>query len=177
MLAPAGPGRRGPEIRFATTRSAGGVTPDHLRRLLARLDAERIRGELAFVSTRAPEPARAPTPAGASLAASWDDALAALPDDWSDLLVELELTSTDHVERGALLLSPVNPARHGGPTGLRFRCARRFGYGASPGMVRRCLTRLDDAPIRGRIRIVRALSDTKPVGTQGPVWYVGGKAV
>jgi hypothetical protein len=27
------------------------------------------------------------------------------------------------------------------------------------------------------LRILRVLSDTKPVGTQGPVWYVGGKVV
>ena len=175
LLAPASSGRRGHEVRFSVARRGGGPAPDLVRRLLARLDAERIRGELDVVETR--EAQRAPERARASLIDSWDEALAALPDDWTDLLVELELTSTDHLERGALLLSPVNPARHGGPTGLRFRCARLFGYGASAGMVRRCLARLDEASIRGRVRIVRALSDTKPVGTQGPVWYVGGKAV
>ena len=44
-------------------------------------------------------------------------------------------------------------------------------------MVRRCLERLDARGIEGRLTIIHALSDTKPVGTQGPVWYVGGKAV
>jgi hypothetical protein len=44
-------------------------------------------------------------------------------------------------------------------------------------MVRRCLARLDEEGIPGEVRIVLALSDTHPVGTQGPVWYVGGKAV
>ena len=44
-------------------------------------------------------------------------------------------------------------------------------------MVRRCLQRLDEEQIPGQIRIVRALSDTHPVGTQGPVWYIGGKTV
>jgi len=44
-------------------------------------------------------------------------------------------------------------------------------------MVRRCLQRLDDGGIPGELRILRVLSDTKPVGTQGPVWYVGGKTV
>ena len=52
-----------------------------------------------------------------------------------------------------------------------------FGYGASPGMVRRCLERIDEEGIPGRFDLLRALSDTKPVYTQGPVWYVGGKAV
>ena len=59
----------------------------------------------------------------------------------------------------------------------RFRCARAFGYGASPGMVRRSLERVDDERLPGTFRLLRALSDTKPVYTQGPVWYVGGKAV
>jgi hypothetical protein len=27
------------------------------------------------------------------------------------------------------------------------------------------------------VRVLRLMSDTHPVGTQGPVWYVGGKAV
>ena len=44
-------------------------------------------------------------------------------------------------------------------------------------MVRRCLERVDARGIEGRLAIVHALSDTKPVGTQGPVWYVGGKVV
>jgi hypothetical protein len=42
-------------------------------------------------------------------------------------------------------------------------------------MVRRCLERLDERNIRGQLRILRALSDTKPAYTQGPVWYAGGK--
>ena len=42
-------------------------------------------------------------------------------------------------------------------------------------MVRRCFQRLDDAGIPGELRVLHALSDTHPVGTQGPVWYVGGK--
>jgi hypothetical protein len=44
-------------------------------------------------------------------------------------------------------------------------------------MARRCLERLDDSGIPGQLRVLHALSDTKPVYTQGPVWYVGGRAV
>jgi hypothetical protein len=177
LLGPAGPGRMGRAIRFfATRRGVGGVGPEAVRRLLRRLDQERIAGALTLVSSdeAPPEPALS----RASLAAEWDAALAVLPSDWSDLLCELELTSSDHVERAALLVAPVNPVQQGtGRPGFRFRCAHSFGYGASAGMVRRCLERLDDAGIPGEVRIVRALSDTHPVGTQGPVWYVGGKAV
>jgi hypothetical protein len=97
----------------------------------------------------------------------------------SDLYAELELASSDYLERAALLLAPANPARWkaGSRPVYRFRIASRFGYGASAKMARRCFERLDEEAIRGRLRVLWALSDTKPVYTQGPVWYVGGSAV
>jgi hypothetical protein len=61
-----------------------------------------------------------------------------------------------------------------GRSALRFRVARRFGYGASPEMTHRCLERLDSEDISATLNIVHALSDTDNVGTQGPVWRVGG---
>jgi len=176
LLAPAGPGSIATTIRFYVTRSGAGVGPEAVRRMLRRLEEEGIRGTLALVSSD--EAAPAPVLARASLAADWDAAIGVLPADWSDLLCELELTSSDHVERAALLIAPVNPVQGDtGRPGFRFRSAHTFGYGASSGMVRRCLARLDEDGIPGEVRIVRALSDTQPVATQGPVWYVGGKAV
>lgn len=175
LLGPAGPGRRGTAIRFYVARGGTGVGPEAVRRMLRRIDTERIGGTLVLVSSEEAPPE--PTISRPSLAAEWDAALAVLPSDWSDLLCELELTSTDHVEPGALLLAPLNPVQGTGRPGFQFRCASGFGYGASPGMVRRCLARLDEAGIPGEVRVLRALSDTHPVGTQGPVWYVGGKAV
>ena len=44
-------------------------------------------------------------------------------------------------------------------------------------MTRRCLERVDEEQIRGELRILRVLSDTDPVATQGPVWYVDGRSV
>ena len=176
LLAPAGPGSIGKTIRFYVTRSGTGVGPEAVRRMLRRLHEEGIRGKIQLVSSD--EAAPAPALARASLAADWDAAIGVLPADWSDLLCELELTSSDHVERAALLIAPVNPVQADtGRPGFRFRSAHTFGYGASSGMVRRCLARLDEDGIPGEVRIVRALSDTHPVATQGPVWYVGGKAV
>jgi hypothetical protein len=68
----------------------------------------------------------------------------------------------------------LNPSQSTGATpGFRFRCASERGYGASAGMVARCLARLDEAGITGRVRITRALSDVHPVGTQGPTFVVG----
>jgi hypothetical protein len=177
LLGPINPSRRGKQLRFYTARRGAGHRPDFLLRLLGRLDAERIEGELELVSTGKPEPAAPPEVVRPTLAVAWDAALAALPSDWSDAYAEVELRSSDHLDRAALLLSPLNPARSGGKPGFRFRVARRFGYGASPEMARRCFERLDAEGIRGEVRILRALSDTRPVQTQGPVWYVGGKAV
>jgi hypothetical protein len=175
-LTPLMPGRNGSEIRFYTARRGAGASPDAVRRSLRGLDREGIRGELELVSAAQPEPGVLAVER-ASVAEAWDVALAALPPDWSDLYAEIELMSTDQLERAALLLAPVNPARYGGKPALRFRVARRYGYGASPEMTRRCLERLDSEGIPGQLRILRVLSETDPVYTQGPVWYVEGKAV
>ena len=177
LLAPINPGRGGKQLRFYTARRGAGHRPDLVRRLLSRLDSERIEGDLELVSSGKPEEAAPQGPVRPTLAATWDAAVAGLPTDWSDAYAEVELRSSDHLERAALLLSPVNPSRFGGKPGFRFRTARRFGYGVSPEMARRCFERLDAERIRGTVRILRALSDTRPAATQGPVWYVGGKAV
>jgi hypothetical protein len=175
LLGPASPGRTGTSIRFQSTRGGTGVGPEAIRRMLRRIDADRIGGTLTLVgcSEAPPEPVFA----RASLAADWEAALAVLPSDWSDLLCEVELTSSDHIDRAALLLAPINPIQVTSGHGFAFRCAHSFGYGASAGMVQRCLTRLDDEGFPGAVRVLRALSDTHPVGTQGPVWYIGGKPV
>jgi len=76
-----------------------------------------------------------------------------------------------------LLAAPLNPSRPEKQIGLEFRVARSSGYGASPQMTRRCLARLDEAGVGGDVEILRALSDTQHVSTQGPVWYVGGKVL
>ena len=175
LLGPANPGRARGELRLAATRGAGPSGAEALRRHLRRVDEAGVRGTLTLLGTSEtprPEPVAAPT-----LEAAWEEALATLPPDWSDLHCELTIDSTDQLARVALLLSPVNPLRDGRRAALRFRSARRFGYGASPEMVRRCLARVDADGINGGVAILRALSDTHNVATQGPVWYVEGKAV
>ena len=175
LLGPANPGRHGKVVSFAAARRGVGSSPDLLRRLLARLDREGIAAKLELVGVDEPTAAAAVGPP--SLAAQWDRLTRDLPDDWSDVYAEIVVASSDYLERAALLLSPVNPARDSDRSAFRFRVARVFGYGASDEMTRRCLERLDSENIRGTLRILRALSDTKPVYTQGPVWYVGGRAV
>jgi hypothetical protein len=175
LLGPAAPGRFGKVIRFTSARRGAGVGPQGILRMLQNLDDEGIEGDLELLASG--EPVDTPPAGRPTLAGSWDDALAALPSDWSDLYCELELRSSDYLDRAALLLAPVNPARYGRTPGFRFRVAATSGYGASPGMTHRCLERLDAEDIRGEVRVLRALSDTHHVWTQGPVWYVGGRSV
>jgi hypothetical protein len=175
LLGPAAPLRSGRTIRFFTGRRGAGIGPDAITRLLRRLDREGIEGMLELAGSE-DAPAE-PHISRATLAASWDAALAVLPSDWSDLYVEVELRSGGQFDRAALLAAPLNPLRTAHAPGFRFRCARNFGYGASPAMTRRCLARLDEETIEGRLRILHALSDTHPVGTQGPVWHVAGRTV
>jgi hypothetical protein len=175
LLGPANPGRLGKSVLFTAARRGPGLAPDAARRLLRRLDDEQIRGKLWLVdATEAPEEQLRERP---SLRRGWTNALAGLPADWSDLYAEVRLDSSDYVERAALFLSPLNPARYGGVAGLRFRCARRFGYGVAPEVAARCFERCDEEGITGSMEILRVLSDTDPVQTQGPVWYVGGRSV
>lgn len=175
LLGPAGPGRMGDALRLAIHRAGGGVGPDQAAKLFGKLDGERIRGTLAVAAVA--ERREAPAAPRGSVAGAWRTALSGLPRDWSDLYCELELTSSDHLDRGALLVAPINPARVPGRSAFRFRVAQSFGYGASPEMTERCFERLDEEGIPGRPAILHVLSDTRNVDTQGPVWRVGGKAV
>jgi hypothetical protein len=170
LLGPLGPGHVGNRVQLTVARQGGDL--ERLRRLLARIDRERIRGQLELVtfSAAVPEPGDAPV-SWPGLEEAWLAAVAALPDDWSDLYAEVELSSSDHLEPGALRLAPLNPSRPDRGLAFKFRVARSFGYGASSGMARRCLARLDEEGIKGRLLILWALSDTKAVATQGPVRY------
>ena len=170
LLAPLAPGRVGRRLQFTLPRAGG--RPDLLRRLLARIDDEGIAGWLDLVTHSAKvsqvQESRVSWPA---LEESWLTAVAALPEDWSDLYAEVELSSSDFLEPSALRLAPLNPSRPDRGLAFRFRVARSFGYGASSEMTRRCFARLDEDGIKGRLAILWSLSATKAVATQGPVWY------
>jgi hypothetical protein len=174
LLGGANPLRHGDSLRLFVSRS-GGFGPEALRRALLRLDRQGIGGTLELAGVKEEPTAAAAAPA--TVASQWKAALATLPADWSDMHAELVLRSSDHLERAALLAAPLNPTRPPGTIALRFRVARRFGYGVSAPMARRCLERLDEEGIGGELRVLRVLCDTDAVATQGPVWRVGGKAV
>jgi hypothetical protein len=171
-------------LSFRVASDGSGPSTAQAERVLELLDREGIEGPIELAATTRAETGEAPAPATTRarpvprrLPEAWDAAVATLPADWSDLLAEVELDSSDYLERAALHLAPLNPGRDGDRLALRFRCARTTGYGASPGMVRRCLERCDGSGIVGHVQALRVLSDTRPVQTQGPVWQISGRTV
>jgi hypothetical protein len=182
ILAPATPGRSGRTFTLYLhgPGSRDGASPELARRVVSRLGAEGIRArvrlgghEAGSDEARPAEPVRP----RATLAGSWDTLLRRLPPDWTDLYAEIELDSTDYLERGALLLAPVNPTRAAGAPAFRFRSASTKGYGVASIMARRALQRLDEEGLSGQVRVLRVLSDTSSAFTQGPVWREGGRSV
>ena len=182
LLGPVNVGHVGHELAFTIRRTGSAAGPQTARRLFARLDDARIwceleQGAVADAGDRPSPPADVPSRAPDALAEQWDRALEDLPRDWSDLLCVLGLESSALVPRAALLTAPINPTRDPENVGFTFRCARRAGYGVSPAMARRCFERLDAEGIAGTVAVLRTLSDTDNVATQGAVWYVGGKVL
>ena len=176
LLGPAQPYRAEPTVLRLTVALDGSSTgPTGINRLLARIDDARIGGKLVTAGSES-APARAEREL-TSLVQSWDTAVAGLPADWSDLFCELELLSSDYIERAAVLCIQMNPRRDGARSAMRFRVAHTAGYGAAPGMVRRCLERCDEESIRGSVQVLRALSDSHLAATQGPVWLDAGRTV
>jgi len=165
-------------LAFRVATDGSGPTAAVAARALELVDRDGIAGTLELQSSVAAAPSavaeRAPE---ATLPESWAAALATLPADWSDLLGEVDLGSSDYLERAALHLSPINPRRDGTRLAFHFRCARQVGYGASPEMVRRCLERCAAESIAGSVEVLRVLSDTHSTQTQGPVWQISGRTV
>jgi hypothetical protein len=173
MLGPATPYRSAPTVLLFTVAKDGTATsPANIVRLLANVP----NGTLSLSGSQAaaePVETREVLP----LTEAWDRALAGLPADWSDLHAEIQLTSTDFIERAAVFCIQCNPRREGTRAAFRFRAARLAGYGVAPEMARRCFERCDGAGITGRIEILRVISGSRHVGTQGPVWLSAGKTI
>lgn len=181
VLGPMNAGKVGSKLVFHVRRAGGAQAPAAARRLFRRLDESRTWCNLEQSGVTAATPVVSVLSATAGdvvpVAESWDAALAPLPSDWTDLLCELELGSSDYLDRAALLCAPMNPTRDASRLVFTFRCSGRSGYGVSPTMARRCFERLDHDGISGSTRILRVQSDTDNVDTQGPVWLVGGRTL
>ncbi len=171
-LGPTGPYRVSATVlQFSVARDGSALGPQGVARLLARIPV----GVLSLSNSQAA--VRSAEREETTLVESWDAALADLPADWSDLYAEVEFTSSDHIEPAAVLCVQMNPRRDGSRAAFAFRAAQRAGYGVAPGMARRCFERCDERGIRGSIKVLRVLSDTHLVATQGPVWLAGGKTL
>ncbi len=171
-LGPTGPYRVSPTIlQFSVARDGSALGPQGITRLLARIP----KGTLTLSNSQASP--KLEEREITSLVEGWDAALAGLPSDWSDLYAEIEFTSSDYIEPAAVLCIQMNPRRDGTRAAFNFRAGRQAGYGVAPGMARRCFERCDEKGIRGSISVLRVLSDTHLVATQGPVWLSGGKTL
>ncbi len=175
VLGSMSPGRVGDTLVLHVRRSGGTNGADAARRVFARLDRDRVwcvleRGEASIA-----EPVAATT--GASLVEQWDELLDTLPGDWSDLLCELRVDSSELLPGASLRCAPLNPTRDHDIVGFVFRCARVAGYGVSPGMARRSFEGLDADGIGGSVSLRRLLSESGHTATQGPVWVVGGRTL
>ena len=147
MLGPLSAGRVDGVLAFQVTRAGGAAGPEAAQRLFGRLDEQRVwcRSPVARCARRNRPRSRRRR----SVAQSWDDALATLPEDWTELLCQLEISGSDLLPRAALLCAPINPTRDRDSIGFVFR-AGRVGYGVSTVMARRCFERLDEEGIAAR---------------------------
>ena len=173
LLGPAGPYRAEPTVLlFTVARDGTATSPDGIVRLLRRVRA----GTLTLSGSQA-SPQTTATRAVGTLTGAWDTAVASLPPDWSDLYAEFQLGSTDYIERAAVLCVQMNPRRDGERAVMRFRCARTKGYGVAPEMARRCFSRCEAEGIHGTVTVLRVISDSRHVATQGPVWLSSGQTL
>ena len=93
------------------------------------------------------------------LADIWDEIVGSLPDDWSDLEVDLRILDEDHYIDAAVFLTLCNPqpySKH--DWHWRIICAHNFGHAAAPSAVRTSLKLLDEAEIAGEIAVRKVTS-------------------
>ncbi len=177
ILGSMSPGLVEDEIALTVGRLEGSSGPQAARRLFGTLDNARVWCALRQEGVVGEDVSMPSTAASQPVAAAWDAVLATLPSDWSDLLCRLEIDSSDELPRTALLCAPLNPTRAGQELAFTFRCGRQAGYGVAPSMARRCFERLDEENLPGRVEVLRLLSQTDNVDTQGATWVVGGKVL
>ena len=85
-------------------------------------------------------------------APTWDEILAALPEDWTDLELDLRIEDESRYVDAATYLVTCNaqPYSHH-DWHWRLLVAHRFGHAAAPEVVHATLKLLDDAGIRGEL--------------------------
>jgi hypothetical protein len=88
------------------------------------------------------------------LAEEFSEIVEALPDDWTDLELDLRIADETRYVDGAVLLSQVNAQPYSrADWHWRINVAHRFGHAAAPETVRGILAKLDREGIRGEMRV------------------------
>jgi len=89
-----------------------------------------------------------------SLSDTFQEIVAALPDDWTDLELDLRIADESRYVDGAVLLSQVNAQPYSrADWHWRINVAHRFGHAAAPETVRGVLAKLDREGIEGELRV------------------------
>jgi hypothetical protein len=95
----------------------------------------------------------------APLADLFDEITGSLPDDWSDLELDVRIHDEERYIDAACLMVVCNAqpySRH--DWHWRVLCAHRFGHAAAPSAVRTSLKLLDEAGIDGELAVRKVIS-------------------
>lgn len=98
------------------------------------------------------------------LADTFRTVLASMPDDWTDLELDLRIRDEQRYIDAAVYLVTCNAqpySRH--DWHWRLLCAHRFGHAAAPSAVMTALTLMDEAGIEGEIAVREVRSGRAPV--------------
>jgi hypothetical protein len=89
-----------------------------------------------------------------ALAADFEQIVGSLPDDWTDLELDLRIADESRYVDGAVMLSQVNAQPYSrADWHWRINVAHRFGHAAAPETVRGVLAKLDGEGIAGELRV------------------------
>ena len=181
VLGPMNVGRVGDQLAVTVRRAGGASGPEAARRLFGRLDQARIWCllEQDEIGVREPDVATsaAATAGGAGRRGVGRGSRRAPLGLERPALQPRARIQRPAAARRAALRSRQPDARRAMPWRSRSAARAATGYGVSPVMARRCFERLDAEGIEGEVSVLRVVSDTDNVATQGPVWYVGGKVL
>ena len=99
-----------------------------------------------------------------ALADTFQEVVDALPDDWTDLELDLRIFDESRYIEAATFVVTCNAQPYSQHDWhWRILCAHRFGHAAAAPTVRRTLTFLDEAGIAGEIAIREVRTGREPV--------------
>jgi hypothetical protein len=88
------------------------------------------------------------------LSQEFEAVVASLPDDWTDLELDLRIADESRYVDAAVMLSQVNAQPYSrAEWHWRINVAHRFGHAAAPETVKGILTKLDREAIGGELRV------------------------